>query len=83
MRFPMIHADERGETHLGVQEFQDRELAMGPPPNPAGQMSDFGVVTTMCVISFPAGTEAPAHNAPPTLRRDRALGRGRGGDQRR
>jgi quercetin dioxygenase-like cupin family protein len=64
MKFPMIHADERGETHFGVQDIPDREVAMGPPPNPPGQMSDFGAVTTMCVISFPAGTEAPAHNAP-------------------
>ena len=64
MKFPMIHADERGETHFGVQDLPDRELAVGPPPNPTGQMSDFGAVTTMCVISFPAGTDAPAHNAP-------------------
>jgi quercetin dioxygenase-like cupin family protein len=27
-------------------------------------MSDFGAVTTMCAIAFPAGTEAPVHNAP-------------------
>jgi quercetin dioxygenase-like cupin family protein len=27
-------------------------------------MSDLGTVTTMSVISFRAGTEAPAHNAP-------------------
>ncbi len=64
MQFPMIHADERGETHFGVQDLQDRELALGPPPNPPGQMSDVGAVSSMCVISFPAGTEAPAHNAP-------------------
>ncbi len=64
MKFPIIHADERGETHFGVREIPHRELAVGPPPNPTGQMSDFGAVTTMCVISFPAGTEAPAHNAP-------------------
>jgi len=64
MKFPLIHADDRGETHFGVEDIQDRELAVGPPPNPAGQMSDLGAVTTMCVISFPAGTEAPAHNAP-------------------
>lgn len=64
MKFSMIHADERGETHFGFQEIQDRELAVGPPPNPAGQMSDLGAVATMYVISFPAGTEAPAHNAP-------------------
>jgi quercetin dioxygenase-like cupin family protein len=64
MKFPMIHADERGETHFGAQDIADRELAVGPPPNPTGQMSDIGVVTNMCVISFRAGTEAPAHNAP-------------------
>jgi hypothetical protein len=64
MKFLMVHADERGETHFGVKDIQDRELAVGPPPNPTGRMSDVGAVTTMCVISFPAGTEAPAHNAP-------------------
>ena len=60
----MINADERGETHFGVQDIPARELAVGPPPNPTGQMSDLGTVTTMSVISFRAGTEAPAHNAP-------------------
>jgi quercetin dioxygenase-like cupin family protein len=64
MKFAMIHADERGETHFGVQDIPERELAVGPPPNPMGQMSDLGAVTTMCVIVFHAGTEAPAHNAP-------------------
>ncbi|MGZ9189770.1 MAG: hypothetical protein ACXW39_06920 [Nitrospira sp.] len=64
MKFPMIYADAHGETHFGVEDIEDRALALGPPPNPAGQMSDFGAVTTMCVISFPAATEAPAHNAP-------------------
>jgi quercetin dioxygenase-like cupin family protein len=64
MKFSMIHADERGETHFGVQDIPGRELAVGPPPNPAGQMSDLGAVATMCVVSFPAGAEAPAHNAP-------------------
>jgi quercetin dioxygenase-like cupin family protein len=64
MKFPVIHADEKGETHFGVQDMSERELAVGPPPNPPGQMSDFGGVTSMCAISFPAGIEAPAHNAP-------------------
>lgn len=64
MKFPMIHADERGETHFGVQDVPDREIAMGPPPNPMGQASDLGAVMTMSVISFHAGTVAPAHNAP-------------------
>ena len=64
MKFPMIHADELGETHFGVQDIPDREIAMSPPPNPMGQMSDCGAVTTICVFSAPAGTDAPAHNAP-------------------
>jgi quercetin dioxygenase-like cupin family protein len=64
MKFPMIHTDEQGETHFGVKDVQDREFAVGPPPNPLGQMSNLGAATTMFVISFPAGTEAPAHNAP-------------------
>jgi hypothetical protein len=51
MKFPMINADERGETHFGVQEIPERELAVGPPPNPTGQMSDFGAVTTMCQVA--------------------------------
>jgi hypothetical protein len=29
-----------------------------------GQMSNLGAATTMFVISFSVGTEAPAHNAP-------------------
>jgi len=64
MKFPMIHADERGETHFGVQDIPERELAVGPPPNPTGRLSDLGAMTTMCVVSFPAGTDAPAHSAP-------------------
>jgi quercetin dioxygenase-like cupin family protein len=64
MKFPMIYADDQGETHFGLTDLPEEELAMGPPPNPPGQMSDFGAVTTMCAIAFPAGTEAPAHNAP-------------------
>ena len=64
MKFPMIHADDQGETHFGVQDVPTCELAVGPPPNPTGQLSDFGEVTTMSVISFPAGTKAPAHSAP-------------------
>jgi quercetin dioxygenase-like cupin family protein len=64
MKFPMIHTDEQGETHFGVKDIQDREFAVGPPPNPLGQMSNLGAAITMFVISFPAGTEAPAHNAP-------------------
>lgn len=64
MQFSMIHADEQGETHFGVLDIPDCDGAVGPPPNPAGRMSDLGAVTTMCVFSFPAGTDAPAHNAP-------------------
>jgi quercetin dioxygenase-like cupin family protein len=64
MKFPMIHTDEQGETHFGVQDLPEREVAMGPPPNPTGKMGDLGAVTTMCVFAVPAGTDAPAHNAP-------------------
>ncbi len=64
MKFPMIHADEQGETHFGVQDLPDREVPFGPPPNPKGQMTDFGAVATMFVFSVPAGTDVPAHNAP-------------------
>jgi len=64
MKFPMIHADEQGETHFGVREILDREVPFGPPPNPIGRMTDFGAVTTMFVFSVPAGTDVPAHKAP-------------------
>jgi len=60
----LIFVDPHGETHFGSQEFPEHELAMGPPPNPVGKTSEFGAVTNMSVISFPAGTQAPAHNAP-------------------
>jgi hypothetical protein len=64
MKFPMIHANERGEVHFDVYDIPDREFALGPPPNPLGQMSDCGAVSNMCLISFPARTVAPAHSAP-------------------
>jgi len=64
VKFPVIHADEAGGTHFGMEEFAEREVALGPPPNPAGRMGDFGAVTTMCSFFVPAGTSAPAHNAP-------------------
>lgn len=64
MKFPMIHADENGDTHFGVYDIPDREMPLGPPPNPIGQLTDLGTVTTMFVFSAPAGTEVPAHNAP-------------------
>jgi quercetin dioxygenase-like cupin family protein len=64
MKFPMIHADEQGETHFGVQDVPEREVPFGPPPNPTGKMSDFGAVAAMFVFSVPAGTDVPAHNAP-------------------
>jgi len=64
MKFPMIHADEQGETHFGVEDVTEHEVPFGPPPNPKGLMSDFGAVSTMFVFSVPAGTDVPAHNAP-------------------
>jgi len=60
----MIHADEQGETHFGIEDVAEREVPFGPPPNPTGLMSDFGAVATMFVFSVPAGTDVPAHNAP-------------------
>jgi quercetin dioxygenase-like cupin family protein len=60
----MIHADDNGETHFGVKNITEREVPFGPPPNPTGQMGDFGAVETMFVFSVPAGTDVPAHNAP-------------------
>jgi quercetin dioxygenase-like cupin family protein len=64
MKFQMIHADDNGETHFGVENVVEREVPFGPPPNPTGQMVDFGAVETMFVFSVPAGTDVPAHNAP-------------------
>jgi quercetin dioxygenase-like cupin family protein len=64
MQFPVIQADERGETHFGVKDIPDREVPFGPPPNPTGKQTDFGAVTTMFAFSVPAGTDVPAHNAP-------------------
>lgn len=64
MKVPQIYADEQGESHFGVYETPDRDLAMGPPPNPVGKLSDFGAVSTMSIFFAPAGTEAPPHNAP-------------------
>jgi quercetin dioxygenase-like cupin family protein len=64
LQFPTIYADEYGETHFGQTDLPERELAVGPPPNPVGRFSDIGAVTTMSCISFAAGTVAPAHQAP-------------------
>ena len=64
MKFTMIYTDPQGETHFGPRDVPDREAPFGPPPNPTGQIADFGAVTSMFVFSIPAGTSAPAHNAP-------------------
>jgi quercetin dioxygenase-like cupin family protein len=64
MKFPQIFTDASGETHFGVYETPDLDLALGPPPNPKGKMSDFGPVSSLRIFSFPAGTDAPAHPAP-------------------
>jgi quercetin dioxygenase-like cupin family protein len=63
MKFPQIFADKSGETHFGDHETPDKDLAMGPPPNPVGKTSNFGAVRSMNIFAAPAGTEAPAHNA--------------------
>ncbi len=64
MKFPVIQADEKGETHFGVHEIPDLEVPFGPPPSPKGAKADFGAVESMFVFAVPAGTEVPAHNAP-------------------
>ena len=64
MKFPVIQADETGETSFGVRETPDQEASFGPPPNPTGLKTDFGSVESMFVFSVPAGTHVPAHNAP-------------------
>ena len=64
MRFPRIHTDEQGETHIGACDLAERAGRIGPPPNPPGTLADVGPVSSMLVFSAPAGTEMPAHNAP-------------------
>ena len=64
MKFPRIHTDDRGETHIGIREVADQEARVGPPPNPVGLMADFGAVSGMFVFSVSAGTEVLAHTAP-------------------
>ena len=64
MKFPRIHSDEQGETHIGVRELPEHEARLGPPPNPMGRMTEIEAATSFVTLSVPAGTEAPAHNAP-------------------
>lgn len=64
IKITTIHTDPQGETHFGIRELPGRQTAFGPPPNPMGELVDFGKVTTMFAFSVPAGTSVPAHNAP-------------------
>ncbi|MGE3155021.1 MAG: cupin domain-containing protein [Nitrospiraceae bacterium] len=64
MKFPRIYSDEQGETHIGARDLPEHEAPLGPPPNPVGRMSDREAVNSFVTFSVPAGTEAPAHNAP-------------------
>jgi quercetin dioxygenase-like cupin family protein len=64
MKFPRIHADEQGVTHIGVLDVPEHEARVGPPPNPVGQMTETEAVSTFVVFSAPAGTNVPPHNAP-------------------
>lgn len=64
MKITTIHSDSQGETHFGTRDMPGRQTAFGPPPNPVGEMVDFGKVATMFAFSVPAGTNVPAHNAP-------------------
>ena len=54
MKFPVIQADERGETSFGVREISDQEVPFGPPPSPTVLKTDFGVVDGMFAFSVPA-----------------------------
>ena len=64
MKFPVVEADERGESVFGVREVPDEEVPFGPPPNPTGKRTNLGSVESMFIFSVPAGTDVPAHNAP-------------------
>jgi quercetin dioxygenase-like cupin family protein len=64
MKFPRIHADEQGETHIGDRDVPQHEARVGPPPNPLGKMTETEAVSTFVAFSAPAGTEVPSHNAP-------------------
>jgi len=64
MKFPVIQADEQGESSFGVRDIPDQEVPFGPPPNPTGLRTDFGPVESLFVFSVPARTDVPAHNAP-------------------
>ena len=64
MKYPMIQADETGETMFGIHDLPDQESAFGPPPTPTGLKTDFGAVESMFSFSVPAGVNVPAHNAP-------------------
>lgn len=66
MQFPHIHADDQGETHIGLLDLPEHEARVGPPPNPLGRMTETEAVSTFTVFAAPAGTEVPAHNAPQT-----------------
>jgi hypothetical protein len=37
MQFPMIYADDAGETHFGLTDLPERDVALGPPPTPQGR----------------------------------------------
>ena len=62
--FPRVHADEHGDTHVGVREIPTHDAALGPPPNPVGRMTDPIAVSSMVTFSAPAGTSATWHTAP-------------------
>jgi quercetin dioxygenase-like cupin family protein len=65
MQFPRIHADEQGETHIGVLDMPEHQARVRPPPDPVGQMTEAEGVSTLAIFSAPAGTEVPPHNAAP------------------
>jgi quercetin dioxygenase-like cupin family protein len=64
IKIPLMYADERGETHIGVRELPRHDAALGPPPNPVGRMTDRIPVSNLVTFSAPAGTGATWHTAP-------------------
>ena len=79
--FPRMHADERGETHIGVREIPTHDAALGPPPNPVGRMTAPIGVSSLVTYSAPAGTGGHVAQRAAALHLHHAVRRGRGGGQ--
>jgi hypothetical protein len=56
INFPRVHADEQGDTHIGVREMPTHDAALGPASNPVGRMTDPVKVSSLVTFSAPAGS---------------------------